>query len=240
MVRLAGRTTIVVAALALLWSSASAATRPKPVGISVFGSFHTYDMADVNAAIGTPGTILPGVSGAGDKIESGAGFGGGLRVWPSDRLLLAIDFARLLGKSTGTGTYLGFAYDGEVDVPATSLTATVGWFFLPFPRARLGLGAGAGYYVCTGEVSVGNALGTYSADVEGSGFGFHGLALADIALAGPLHVEAGAGYRYARTTDVTIEGLQMHNADGSDARVDWSGLTTRLGVTLYLTRERPQ
>lgn len=46
--------------------------------------------------------------------------------------------------------------------------------------------------------------------------------------------ELDAGYRYAKTTDVTSDGQRIPNADGSLAKMDWSGFMSRAGLTFWV------
>ena len=55
----------------------------------------------------------------------------------------------------------------------------------------------------------------------------------DVALSPTAHLEANVGYRYARTSDLTIGGVKATTADGDDATLDWSGLMSRAGLTFY-------
>lgn len=215
------------------------AKEAKPFGLAVFGSYQRYAMPDVDDAIDTPGTFFPGATANGDKIDGGAGFGGGFRVWPSARARVAVDVSRLLAKTTGSGIYSGAPYQGELSIPATSVAATFSYVFRPLGRLRPGIGAGAGYYLCTGKASATTSGTSYAADVKGSGFGFHGEGSVDLPVAGAFHAEIGAGYRHAATTDVEVGGAVLRNADGSKSQVDWSGVWGRAGLTLYLGR-RPQ
>lgn len=227
---------LAVAALAVMaiptYSQTASAKESKPLGFAVFGSYQSYAMSDVDDAINAPGTFFPGATASADKIEGGAGFGAG----PSVHLQVAVDVSRLLAKTTGSGIFSGAPYEGELSIPATSVAATLSYIFPPFGRARPGIGAGAGYYLCTGRASVTVSGTTYDADVDGSGFGFHGEGAVDLPMAGALHAEIGVGYRHAATTDVEVDGAVLRNADGSKSQVDWSGAWGRVGLTLYLGR----
>lgn len=169
-----------------------------------------------------------------DEINGGASFGAGLRMWRSDQVMVSLDVSRLLAKTSGSAVFMGTPYDGELSVPATNIGLTLNYLFRSNTRFRCGLGAGAGYYACTGEASASGSGVTFSADMKGSGFGFHALGIGDIALSDAVHAEIGAGYRLAKTTDVQVDGGVLRNADGSKSQVDWSGFMGRLGVTFYL------
>jgi hypothetical protein len=228
--------------LLLVWTILVAATAPgvamgkaKSIEFAVYGGYQRYAMGDVNDAIDTPGTFFPGAAARGDRIHGGGGFGAGFRVWPSERVRVAVDVSRLLAKTTGTAVFLGTPYSAELDVPSTGVSATVAYFFPSLGRARLGLGAGAGYYNCTGRASATASGTTLSTTLDGSGFGAHGEGVGEIRLSSLIRVEVGAGYRFARTTDVEAEGMTLLNADGSKSRVDWSGVTARAGLAVSLS-----
>jgi hypothetical protein len=69
--------------------------------------------------------------------------------------------------------------------------------------------------------------------LEGSGFGVHGVGAMDVTLSAVAHLEANIGYRYAKTSDLTIDGVKAVTSSGDDATLDWSGLLTRVGFTFY-------
>lgn len=215
-----------------IWTSSAEAS--KQVGLAVFGGYGTYSMSDVNEAIDTPGFLFPGATVSAEEVNGGAAFGVGVRIWQSESVLLALDASRLLAKTSGSAVFLGNTYDGELSVPATSVTFTVNYLLPGSGSLRFGIGGGAGYYICTGEGKVTGPSGSFSSDLDGSGFGFHAQGIGDLALSGNLHAEIGLGYRYAKTTDVESEVGVLENADGSKAQVDWSGLTTRVGLTLIV------
>lgn len=225
---------IAVAAAIASTAGTSLAEGSRQVGIAIFGGYGTYSMSDVNDAITNPGTLFPGTSVTADEINGGASFGGGLRFKRSDQVTLALDVSQLLAKTTGTAVFLGTPYDGELSLPATSVTLTVHYLFHAVSSSRLGIGLGAGYYACTGELKATSGGFSDSADAEGSGFGLHALGVGDIPLSKTVHVEMGAGYRYAKTTDITFDGGVLRNSDGSKSKVDWSGFTGRIGATFYL------
>jgi hypothetical protein len=48
-----------------------------------------------------------------------------------------------------------------------------------------------------------------------------------------VHLEAAAGYRYGRTTDLTIAGQKALTASGDTFHLDWSGFMSRAGLSFY-------
>ncbi|TMQ55856.1 MAG: hypothetical protein E6K74_01970 [Candidatus Eisenbacteria bacterium] len=215
----------------------SGAWAARSVAISAFGSYQTYDMADVNDAMQSTLSSYPGSSADKESIESGAGFGGGIRIWTSERVFVSLEFQRLLASNSGSGPYAGSTYTVDLDVPASSVVGAVGYVLLDRRPLRFALAGGAGYYLTTGEfVTRGPGVNDRSS-LEGSGFGFHGMGLILAQVARGLDVELAGGYRYAKTTDVTSGGYRIRNTDGSLAQIDWSGFTGRAGLLVRVGGE---
>jgi hypothetical protein len=214
---------------------AAASDRTKHLTVSAFGGYQTYAMSDVNRAIGSTLASFPGSQAHKNEIKSGAGFGGSLRIWPSDRVFASLEFQRLLASNSGSGSYLGSNYTVDLDVPASSVTMSAGYVPRPGSALRFGLCGGVGYYVTTGRVVTKGPGVNDMSNLEGSGFGAHGFGLVMARLRGRLVVEVDAGYRYAKTTDVTANGSRIRNADGSQAKIDWSGFMGRAGLTFWAT-----
>ena len=113
---------------------------------------------------------------------------------------------------------------------------SLGYVLMPDSRIRFGLASGGGYYLTTGAVKTKGPGVDDRTDFEGSGFGAHGMAIALARLTRKLNVEVDAGYRYAKTTDVTSGGNRIRNADGSLAKIDWSGFMGRFGISYRVGR----
>lgn len=168
-----------------------------------------------------------------NELNSGPGFGAALRIWPSERAFVSLEFQRLLASNSGSGQYLGSTYAVDLEVPASSLTMSAGYVLMPGSALRFGLTGGVGYYVTTGNVVTRGPGVNDKSNLEGSGFGAHGFGLVLARLTGRLDVEIDAGYRYSKTTDVTANGSRLRNADGSLAKIDWSGFVGRAGLTFW-------
>jgi len=54
-----------------------------------------------------------------------------------------------------------------------------------------------------------------------------------------VHFEANAGFRWAETKDLEIDGEKAYTSDGSAATLDWSGFMSRLGLTFYFGPGEP-
>ena len=212
---------------------ASAAPRTKAFSITGFGSYQTYDMKDVNQAMQGALASYSGARADKDEINSGAGFGTGIRIWPSEKVFVSLEFQRLSASNSGSGQFAGSTYTVDLAVPASSLAMSVGFMLTHGSLVRAGLAAGGGYYLTTGEL-VTRGPGGSTSNLEGSGFGVHGLGLVLVRVTRRLDFEVDAGYRHARTTDVTSNGSRYRNADGSLTKIDWSGFVSRAGLTFWV------
>ena len=127
-------------------------------------------------------------------------------------------------------------------MPANGVTLGATHFFHSSHKTRLGLGLGVGYYSADGTEKVEDPSSgtTTSVDVTGHALGFHGMGMVDSPLSPMLHLEIGAGYRYAKSTNAKAGGVEVLNADGSKAKIDWSGLMTRAGLTFYFGQSSQQ
>jgi len=209
----------------------------KSLTIAAFGGYQTYDMADVNEAMQSTLSSYPGSRADKKEIESGAGFGGGIRIWTSERVFVSLDFQRLLASNSGSGPYAGSTYTVDLNVPASSVVGGVGYVLLDRRPLRFALTGGGGYYLTTGEIVTRGPGANDRSNLEGSGFGFHGMGLILAPVTRGLDVELAGGYRYAKTTDVTRGGYRVRNADGSLAQIDWSGFTGRAGLSVRVRGE---
>jgi hypothetical protein len=203
----------------------------KSISFFGFGSYQRYRMSDVNQVMNQTLASFPGARADKDKLTNGGGFGAGMRIWPAERTFVSLEFQRLLASNSGTGSYAGSNYAVEGDVPASSVTTTVGYVLTPRSRFRVGLAAGGGYYMTTGSLTIIGPGVNEHFDLEGSGFGAHGFGFVLAGIGRNVGVEVDAGYRYAKTTDVTVDGSRYRNADGSLSKIDWSGFMSRAGLT---------
>ncbi len=227
-------------ALCLLASTGPGAAGAAPLhpGIALFGGFQQYGMRDANQtialandeysrSIGTNGFVLPG-------IEQGFGFGAGLRFDVRKDVVVSLDVTRLAASTSEAWLGVGSA---EWKLPGNAITATGTYFFPTDSKVRFGLGAGVGYYHCSGSIAAAMAGSQWSEDVSGNGIGFHGMGTLDAAVTSRAHVEVSLGLRYAKTSNIEANGQEMPKGDGGKLRADWSGAMTRAGVTYYFGNE---
>ena len=196
-------------------------------GVAGFGGYNSYAMEDVNDQIGelNDSLAVSGISQRLDEISSGIGFGGGLRYRTASGMIVGLDFERLTASSDVSIMGVGV----EMDAGANVVTATVNYLFPSSSRARFGLAGGLGYYSSAGKVSVFDPTTSASIefDLKGNTLGFHGGGTVDVALGSTARLEALAGYRYAKASDVEIESFQ------TNGEIDWSGFMSRVGLAFY-------
>jgi len=219
--------------LALLVTPTWASASSMRWGISGFGGYQTYSMSDVNdfTAEVNDSAAANGLTGSLEDVKHGVGFGGGFRGM-NEKCIFSLDYVRLnASTSADFSDGSGNTVNAEFKVPANGVTVGAAYLFPSSHKARFGLGAGIGYYASDAKVTVGGASAFN--DVKGHGVGFHGMGLMDSPLSNAVHVELAAGYRYAKTSNLEIDGQEALNPDGSKAKIDWSGLMTQLGLTFY-------
>jgi hypothetical protein len=228
--------TLAVGAAALVFLVPAPSSAETRFGLALFAGYNSYAMDDVNDFI--QNDLNAGLAGTGismDEITSGLGFGEGVRVRPSDKLLIALDYERLAASSEISL----FGSDLEMNTPADVISGTLFYYFPSTSRARFGVGIGAGYYNSGGAVEADSAGVGIEIDVEGSGIGFHGLAALDYGISSVVHVEGTAGYRLAESDEVEVGGVTQFNSDGEEATLNWSGFMSRVGLTFYFGAGAP-
>ncbi len=206
----------------------AAGTSGPRVGLFVHGGYGTYAMSDVNDEIELVNAELAGTGLMMDEINGGLDFGGGVRFMVNESISISAGFERLFGSTEVSVA----GASAKIKVPANAITAT-GEYFLPMSGPiGIGFGGGVGYYISAAG-SEGSYLGeTISENVTGNGFGLHGLVLCRIPATPAIQVDGALGYRLAVAKDVEVGGIS------SQDDLDWSGLMTRLGITIYLTPAR--
>lgn len=181
------------------------------VGGEVFGAFNTHGMNDVNDALEASNL---GFGTDFDDIKSGLTGGIAVRVWPTGNWMLSAAWEPLFLESNDDASSTTF------NVDAQSFQATAGYFFPSMMPAKFGVGAGAGIYNISGEVSD----PTGSVEVAGSGLGFHLMGMTEMTVSPGFAVTGGLGWRWA--------DIEVDDANGSTA--DYSGVMARVGLSFYL------
>ncbi|HET9251317.1 MAG TPA: outer membrane beta-barrel protein [Candidatus Eisenbacteria bacterium] len=231
-----GTFALIAMAAALLLAAPAPSHAETRFGIAGFAGYNSHSMEDANELIDEVNDGLAGTGFSMDEITSSWGFGGGLRIRPSgDKLMIALDYEKL-----NAGSELEvFGGSFEIETPADAFTGTLLYLFPSSSRARIGVGAGVGYYSGDGEIGADSAGVGFEIDVEGSGFGFHGLAALDYGISPVVHLEGSAGYRFAETSDLEVGGQTAYNLQGEEATLDWSGFMSRVGLAFYFGAGAP-
>ena len=193
-------------------------------GVGGFAGYNTYSMNDVNDMFSGSGV---------DNISNGIGYGGGLRVRTSPSLLLALDYERLNGSTSGSGTNGSLSYDVDFKMPANAFVVGATYNFPSASKARFGVTGGVGYYMAKGNGTITLDDGvnniTLTGDVTGNGIGFHGGGSLDVAMSPVAHFEAMAGYRVAKTGDLEdSDGTKIDNVSA-----EWTGFMSRAGFSFF-------
>lgn len=197
------------------------------VGVFVHGGYGSYAMADVNDAIAVVNDSLRASGLVMDEVKGGLNFGGGVRIKVNESVSLSAGYERLSGASLISAGSVKIA---KFKAPANAITATVEYFLPMSGPVELGVGGGVGYYISAAGFES-SAL-SISEDWKGNAIGIHGLLLGRILTTPNLQVDGAVGYRRAVAKDIKVAGIATKDD------LDWSGLMTRLGVTVYLTPAR--
>ena len=210
--RIGARVLLPVAAALVLIAPAgrAAGVSSGPVwGVELFGGWSTYAMSDINDQLALTNQQL-GTSF--DDITSGTAGGLGLRMWPSENVLLRLDLEAMLAESENSGVTF------DIGPGAAVVSAT--YYFPSTSPMRFGLGAGVGEYSIIGEIKgPGGKL-----DTSGDGFGAMAMGEALWPMSGRWSMTGTAGYRFAKVNDVKFEDQSSHT------EADFSGVMLRVGL----------
>jgi hypothetical protein len=205
--RLGFALTVLIAAAVAFAAPSSAAT----FGGEVFGAFNTHGMNDVNDAIDAANA-----SGATfDEVSNGLTGGLAVRVWPNANWMIAAGWEPIFLETEDA------ASSTTMNLDANSFQITGAYFFPTMQPAKWGIGAGLGMYQLAGEI----ADPSGSAEVEGSGVGFHFMGLGEYTVSPGFAITGGAGYRFA---DVEIDNTTPTTT------ADYTGFMGRVGLAFYL------
>lgn len=202
------------------------------VSVLLYGGPQSYSMSEVNREIESDNEVFEDEGFSIDQIKGGFGFGAGIRLAPSRRLSFQFDYNRLAAKSNNSGLLTGnIPVEVKLSLPANGFLLTAA-YYRQWHAIHYGIGAGPGYYICSGDVNQRLGAQNFAWPVKGSGFGFHVLGLADIGISSHLRFEFGLGYRSAKTGNLRVGETDLVLEDGSTVKADWSGMTSRFGFSI--------
>jgi len=202
------------------------------VSLVLFLGPQAYKMGEVNDRIDANNEAIAGSGFQAKNLSGGTGFGAGIRVARSSRLSLQFDYDHLTAHAKANGVInTTVPVEEEVEMPANGLLLTAA-VHRKWHGIHYGLGLGPGYYLTHGKMV--SRVGTQSSgiDVHGKGLGFHVLGLADVGLSRHLRLDFALGYRMAKTGNLKIGENDVILSDGSTLKADWSGVTTRFGISV--------
>jgi hypothetical protein len=213
------------------------------IGIGMFGTAGTYRMEDLNRTIGQFTAIAREKWGAPqirlNDIGDGLGFGAGVNAIFRDKVLVAVDYERVLGKSD-VGGRLGSSL---IEAPATAYLATLGYAIHSGAAVQFGVFGGMGRYKSdfSAEFVVRERL-VEKITLEGDGIGQHYGIWTDAPILGRFRLFVMLGYRGAVVDDVQL-GVEIpatpdpenpppldFPVDTQGMSLDWSGFMSRASM----------
>jgi len=190
-------------------------------------AWSTYVMSDVNDDIGAINRALQGSGLSMDEINGGFGFGLAAGAGLPGGLAIGVGYDRLTA-SSDVGDASGSL---EYDFPANAFRFIVEYAFRGQGQVRARVGGAAGLVSEAGEVRVtATGAGSVAGDIDGTGPLFELFAGGDWWGSPNVALTGMVGFRYARATDVEVEGQPIYNASGDRYSVDYSGLLIRAGI----------
>lgn len=198
-------------------------------GLMGYGSFNTYGMQEANEAIEVMNNrwiTAPGVRF--DEFSKGASIGGGVRVILAERFPIEIVWERLIASQE-----IGGRSKSELSVGADAYVFAAGYDMMKKPRVAFGPSIGVGWYDVTGEQSLHETnaseeeITVATLDMSGSALGVNAGVYFETALYDHVWMNAFAGYRSAKVSDVEVAGLEGWVAAFEERR---QVLTRQIGV----------
>ncbi len=244
-----GTVALLALLVALPFPRPARAEDPAPAGahkirvdIAIHVGFQKYKMGDVNQVVAARNeeiANIPGITATGLKLgdlTGGSAIGAGVRVWPTEKIVILADYASLKGSSDDkvpiTSTPGSPELKMQVSAPAQTVGLTVGYFFYQPKRwFRLGAGAGGAYYVCNGISGLTLTNLHEASSLHGTGVGGHAMALGEIRVSDKIHFELAGGYRVAKTGHLTSDGVEV-TVNGSPIKADYTGAFARFGFSV--------
>lgn len=210
------------------------------MGLTIFGTVGAFDMTSLNDVI----KVLNAEYEADqqpvrfDPLDSGVSYGVGLASPLGERLLVGLEWERLLASTDVGGPLDKNTIDAEADVYSASVMID----FLPKSTFRFGFEGGLGYLSSRAAQTIFvNDVQVLNTDLGGSTAAYR-LSLAFSAPAtSSLEFSAALGWRWARlgnlggqlTTNIRETPTAPPVFHALDS-LDWSGVYGRAGVTLYV------
>lgn len=212
---------LLVLALFAVAGTARAAEAAPAWGLSLDGGWATYAMGDLNDQLS--GSPMGSINGGGDISLS-------VDWKPMPALQVAIDVEDLMAYSSGSVA----GFDENLGASAMWI-GPAGYWVMPFAdQWNLRLGVGLGYLALVSDQMTMSGHGQYMAvDFTGSGFGARGIVAADYYFTPHVSLGLELGYRYAVISSFQADGTTATKNDGSDMKLDYSGLHDKLALSYW-------
>lgn len=195
--------------LVLLAMSPLAAVAKPVFGLELTGSRNWYDMNVFNDSLRSFNDVTGTAFG---DISDGAGWGGNLRLWPNERVLLRVG----LQNWSATTKDRGYTFD----VSTWSFQGGLTYFFDTGMRPRIGIGVGFD------NLSLHGGFEGPEVKLDGGGTGFsgHGTVEGMIPIRNGWSGIVTLGYRFAK-----VDALQLAE-QATSAEPDYSGPYLQIGL----------
>jgi hypothetical protein len=196
--------------------------------LALEGSASTYAMDDVNNDLAAQNALIgPGQPNF-KMIENGVQFGAGGGFDFTRGVSVGIAVERLMAKSKLSDRFGSITYDMPADLVRLFAEYRPG----AARKAGLLLGASVGRLMQNGSVSLAFPGFDSSIKVEGDGIAGEAYGGGRLNVSPRFALLGTLGYRLANAKHVTAERQDVHNADGSDYTIDFSGVFVRLGLRI--------
>lgn len=195
------------------------------------GSF--YAMKDVNDDISNINALLAGSGLSMEEITKGPSLGLAIGIDLLNGFGLGIGYDRLPASSDVSDASGSIEYN----MPANLVRAFGRYSFSNTGRTRGFVEASVGRITTVGDVSLSvSGSGSDSRDLEGSGLAIEGCLGGEHWATPQFALTGSAGFRRAKSSNVTVGNTPVYSASGDDYTVDYSGLFVRLGFKVALSR----
>jgi len=196
--------------------------------ITFNGGLNTYAMPEANDIVDDLNLAIDGSDT--DKIHDGFQIGAGVGLMTADFFTLELSIAHLSCKtgSDEPGSSMYFDIPATVIMLRTLAPLTKGSKVTPL------IGAGMGSIHTGGSLSFRQADETFSYNLSGTSFYFEGTLGFDVECARGKCVELAVGYRQAKINRVQPSSWREDFPDYGGIDLDYSGMTARIAVRLFL------
>ncbi len=211
------------------------ATSRGATGPWISGNFggSLYAMKDVNNGINNFNALIAGSGLSMEEITKGPSLGLAIGIDLLNGFGFGIGYDRLPAKSDVSDASGSIEYN----LPANLVRAFGRYSFSSAGQTRGFVEASVGRVTTVGDLSLSvSGSGSESADLEGSGIAIEGCMGGEHWTTPQFALTASAGFRHAKSSNVTFGNTPIYTTSGDDYTVDYSGLFARLGFKVAFSR----